>query len=161
MATPKLPKDHALRRLLWPHIFNGIGVNRKAAATLSLDGGLFTRGWGMTLDGVHTAYDYVAKEWDLFKFQTPIELKEKRNLGKFGDKMPLYEDGIPFYEVPAPPKATHFPSLATHSALPLARYSFRPSPLTLTRYPRPLAPPTPPPSGHPRLRGRIRRPPLR
>ena len=161
MATPKLPKDHALRRLLWPHIFNGIGVNRKAAATLSLDGGLFTRGWGMKLEGVHTAYAYVADHWDLFKFQTPIELKEKRNLGKFGDKMPLYEDGIPFYEVPAPPKATHFPSLATHSALPLARYSFRPSPLTLTRSPRPLAPPTPPPSGHPRLRGRIRRPPLR
>ena len=113
MATPKLPKDHALRRLLWPHIFNGIGVNRKAAATLSLEGGLFTRGWRMTLDGVHTAYDHVAKEWDLFKFQTPIELKAKRNLGEFGDKMPLYEDGIPFYEVPAPHEATHFPCLAT------------------------------------------------
>ena len=113
MATPKLPKDHALRRLLWPHIFNGIGVNRKAAATLSLDGGLFTRGWGMKLEGVHTAYAYVADHWDLFKFQTPIELKEKRNLGKFGDKMPLYEDGIPFYNVPAPPEATHFPCLAT------------------------------------------------
>lgn len=34
-----------------------------------------------------------------FKFQTPIELKAKRNLGEFGDKMPLYEDGIPFYNV--------------------------------------------------------------
>ena len=120
MATPKLPPDHALRRLLWPHIFNGIGVNRKAAATLSLDGGLFTRGWGVKLEGVHKAYKHVAENWDLFKFQTPIELKEKRNLGEFGNKMPLYEDGIPFYKVPAPPEATHFPCLATLSAPPLS-----------------------------------------
>lgn len=53
----------------------------------------------MTLNGVHTAYAHVEKYWDLFQFQTPIELKAKRNLGTFGDKMPLYEDGIPFYNV--------------------------------------------------------------
>ena len=132
MATPKLPADHELRRLLWPHIFNGIGVNRKAAASLSLEGGLFTRGWRITLDGVHTAYSHVADEWDLFKFQTPIELKAKRNLGEFGDKMPLYEDGIPFYNVPAPSEAT---CLATPCP-------FTPPTAPQLRHPRP--PPAPP-----------------
>ena len=113
MATPKLPPDHALRRLLWPHIFNGIGVNRKAAATLSLEGGLFTRGWRMTLDGVHTAYSHVAEHWDLFKFQTPIELKAKRGTsGSLATRCLSYEDGIPFYNVRAPPEATHFTCLA-------------------------------------------------
>jgi len=99
MATPKLPPDHPLRRLLWPHIFNAIGVNRKAAATLSLEGGLFTRGWRLTLKGVHRAYEVVKRDWELFKFQTPRELQAKRKLGQFGKQMPLYQDGLPFFDV--------------------------------------------------------------
>jgi len=99
MATPKLPPDHPLRRLLWPHIFNAIGVNRKAAATLSLEGGLFSRGWRLTLKGVHRAYEHVAEHWELFKFQTPRELQAKRKLGQFGKQMPLYQDGLPFFDV--------------------------------------------------------------
>ena len=101
MATPKLPPDHALRRLLWPHIFNAIGVNRKAAATLSLEGGLFTRGWRLTLKGVHTAYEHVAKHWELFNFQTPTESStQSATSGRSATRcLSLYQDGLPFFDV--------------------------------------------------------------
>jgi len=98
MAVPLLPVDHPLRRLLWPHIFNAVGVNRKAAITLSLDGGLFSRGWSVTLKGVRKAFQYSRVNNPLFRWHTPPELMELRGIPS-DTKMPLYEDGLPFYEV--------------------------------------------------------------
>eukprot|EP00964_Phaeocystis_antarctica_P027569 scaffold15559_cov66-Phaeocystis_antarctica.AAC.2 len=93
--------EHALRRLLWPHIFNAIGVNRKAAASFSLEGGLFTRGWRLTLKGVHTAYEHVAKHWELFNFQTPTESStQSATSGRSATRcLSLYQDGLPFFDV--------------------------------------------------------------
>jgi len=98
MAVPLLPHTHKLRQLLWPHIFNAIGVNRKAFASLTVDGGLFSRGWGVTLPGVQKAFKVTKKNNPLFRWHTPPELQKTLGIDD-SLKMPLYEDGIAFYNV--------------------------------------------------------------
>lgn len=98
-AVVQLPPDHFLRGLLWPHIFNAIGVNRKAAATLTLEGGLYARGWALTGKGITDAYKWSIHHNPLFtKWMNPKELREHRKIPD-DTKMPLYEDGIPFFEI--------------------------------------------------------------
>lgn len=98
MAVPLLPSTHKIRQLLWPHIFNAIGVNRKAFLTLSVDGGLFSRAWGLNLEGVRAAFEYHKEVNPLFRWHTPPELQKTFEIDD-SLKMPLYEDGIDFYKV--------------------------------------------------------------
>ena len=98
MAVPLLPPTHKLRQLLWPHIFNAVGVNRKAFASLSVDGGLFTRGWGLNLTGVHQAFDFHKANNPFFRWHTPPEFQQTVGIDD-SLKMPLYEDGIDFYNI--------------------------------------------------------------
>lgn len=48
----QLPPDHALRRLLSPHLFRTVDVNQDAALMLSSEGGLAHRTFGLTYAGV-------------------------------------------------------------------------------------------------------------
>jgi len=98
MAVPLLPNNHNLRKLLWPHIFNAIGVNRKASVSLSIEGGLFSRGWGLNLAGVHKAYEYTLANNPLFNWHTPPEMQKVRGIDD-SLHMPLYEDGNAFWKI--------------------------------------------------------------
>lgn len=98
-AVPRLSPTHPLRALLWPHIFNANGVNRKAAATLSIGGGLFARGWALTVPAITALYEYERANNPLFKKLTPKASLFTLPKGPMGNKLAFQQDGLDFYNV--------------------------------------------------------------
>lgn len=92
-AAPMIPPTHPVRQLVWPHIFNTIGVNRKAAVALSNPDGLFARAWALT--GVVELYEYEVENNPLFKWMTPTQRFDAQNM----DFLPFQQDGRLFYGV--------------------------------------------------------------
>ena len=95
-AVPTLPPNHAMRRLLWPHIYKSTSVNLNAAAILTSEGGLFHRGWALSKAGVIALFDYAKANHPLFQWATVPE--RFAATGMPADLLPLHEDGLDFYE---------------------------------------------------------------
>jgi hypothetical protein len=96
--VPQLPREHALRRFLWSHIFNANGVNRKAAVALSCPGGLFARGWSWTGNGVTELFEHAKATNPLFDGMLTVPKRfELQGMGGMG--LPLHQDGVDFYAV--------------------------------------------------------------
>ena len=98
MAVPLLPNDHKMRQFLWPHIFNAINVNRVATLSLSIDGGLFSRGWGLTHDSTEAVYEFAKQNIPTLKWHTPDQIPGLRGIPA-SLKMPLYEDGLDYFAI--------------------------------------------------------------
>jgi hypothetical protein len=92
-SAPLLPPTHPVRQLLWPHVFNALGVNRKAAISLSLPGGLFARGWA--LENATALYDHVARTNPLFEWMPVQERFDLQGI----PELPFQVDGRDFYDV--------------------------------------------------------------
>lgn len=100
-AVPTLPVTnghaHPIRCLLWGHIFNANGVNRKAAATLTKAKGLFARGWALKPKAIKNIYN-LCNGLPLFQW---MDIPSRLALQgvKPEMKLPLHEDGLAFYKV--------------------------------------------------------------
>lgn len=95
-AREKLPADHALRRLLKPHLY-GVGtVNTRAGLVLAPEGGLAHRLWPFTFEGVATL---LARGVALATFEPfPVTMAAK-GIEKLGDRYPYATDGMDLYSI--------------------------------------------------------------
>ena len=91
-----LPADHALRRLLKPHLY-GVGtVNVRAGLVLAPEGGLAHRLWPFTFEGLAKLLTHGVTTATFEPF--PVTMAAK-GIEKLGDLYPYATDGMDLYSI--------------------------------------------------------------
>lgn len=92
----ELPADHALRRLLKPHVFGVSTINASAGLVLAPEGGVANRLWPFTFEGLATLLTRGVTHATFETFPATMAAKDIQDLG---DSYPYATDGLALFAI--------------------------------------------------------------